>query len=335
MVNACNFRAAIDFLRKADYNIYENILYENIQEVPAKMKLQKLAALLVALAILILPCAVAETSSEADWWNILLLGTDNRSEEHHGRTDSMIILSVNQATGQAKLTSILRDTWVKIEGHGSNKLNAACVFGGPELTMQTINEHFGADLSDYVMVNISGLAEIIDLLGGVDLDVTEAERKALNKGLFELSSLSGMEKLEESGENVHLNGNQAVAFARIRKIDSDSRRAGRQRTLLTEIAHKLSANDSVTIIGVINKLMPYVKTNISLPDLVALAAVGLKMDLSSIQQFRLPADKTFKSGMFGNVWCIKPDFEKNAELLHDFIYNDDSTVAEMNRENRE
>ena len=79
MVNACNFRAAIDFLRKADYNIYENILYENIQEVPAKMKLQKLAALLVALAILILPCAVAETSSEADWWNILLLGTDNRS----------------------------------------------------------------------------------------------------------------------------------------------------------------------------------------------------------------------------------------------------------------
>lgn len=299
------------------------------------MKLQKLAALLVALVILMLPCAVAETSSEADWWNILLLGTDNRSEEHHGRTDSMIILSINQTTGQAKLTSILRDTWVKIEGHGSNKLNAACVFGGPELTMQTINEHFGTDLSDYVMVNISGLAEIIDLLGGVDLDVTEAEQKALNKGLFELSSLSGMEKLEESGENVHLNGNQAVAFARIRKIDSDSRRASRQRTLLTEIARKLSANDSVTILGVINKLMPYVKTNISLPDLVGLAAVGLKMDLSSIQQFRLPADKTYKSGMFGSVWCIKPDFEKNAELLHDFIYNDDSTVAEMNRENQE
>lgn len=295
--------------------------------------MKKFLAILLCIALLILPCAVAE-ESESDWWNILLLGTDNRSEDHHGRTDSMIILSVNTKTKKAKLTSIMRDTWVKIDGHGSNKLNAACVFGGPDLTMSTINDHFGTNISQYVMVNISGLADIIDLLGGVELDVTKEERDALNKGLFDLSEYSGMEKLEEYGEGVHLNGNQAVAFARIRKIDSDFRRTERQRELLTVIAEKLSENDSLTILAVINKLLPYVQTNISLVDLISLASIGLQMDMNAIEQFRIPADRTFEAGMFGNVWCVKPNFKKNAQLLYDFIYNDDSTIPERNRENK-
>ena len=244
--------------------------------------MKKFLAILLCIALLILPCAAAE-ESESDWWNILLLGTDNRSEDHHGRTDSMIILSVNTKTKKAKLTSIMRDTWVKIDGHGSNKLNAACVFGGPELTMSTINDHFGTNISQYVMVNISGLADIIDLLGGVELDVTKEERDALNKGLFDLSEYSGM----ENGEGVHLNGNQAVAFARIRKIDSDFRRTERQRELLTVIAEKLSENDSLTILAVINKLLPYVQTNISLVDLISLASIGLQMERAAAVRFRL------------------------------------------------
>ncbi len=295
--------------------------------------MKKILSILLCAAFFLLPCAVAEESADT-WWNILLLGTDNRSEEHHGRTDSMIILSVNIETKQAKLTSILRDTWVKIEGHGSNKLNAACVFGGPELTISTVNQYFGTDISQYVMINIAGLADIIDLLGGVDLDVTEEERNALNKGLFDLSEYSGMEKLEEYGENVHLNGNQAVAFARIRKIDSDMRRTERQRRLLTEIAKKLSQNSSLTILSVINKLLPYVKTNIPLVDLITLSSIGLQMDMDSIEQFRIPADGTYESGMFDGVWCVKPNFDKNAELLYDFIYNDNSELTERNRENQ-
>ena len=299
--------------------------------------MKKFLCVLLCVILLTFSCAFAEEteSSTGTWWNILLLGTDNRSEEHHGRTDSMIILSVNVETKEAKLTSILRDTWVKIEGHGSNKLNAACAYGGPELTMSTINEHFDTDISQYVMINIAGLADVIDLLGGVDLDVTEEERNALNKGLFDLSDYSGMEKLEEYGENVHLNGNQAVAFARIRKIDSDMRRTERQRRLLTEIAKKLKDNDSLTILSVINKLMPYVQTNISLVDLISLASVGLQMDMDSIQQFRIPADGTYESGMFDGVWCVKPNFEKNAELLYDFIYNGNDSLTERNRENQE
>ena len=106
---------------------------------------------------------------------------------------------------------------------------------------------------------MQGIAEIIDLIGGLDLDVTEAERKALNKGLFDLSSLSGMEQLEESGEGVHLNGNQATAFARIRKIDSDYVRTERQRTVLLAVADKIKNGASAgTLLTVVTTLMSYV-----------------------------------------------------------------------------
>lgn len=256
-----------------------------------------------------------------EWWNILLLGTDNRYQEAtHGRTDSMIILSVNPATGRAKMTSIMRDTWVPISGHGHTKINAASVYGGPELTMRTINECFGMNISDYVLINITGLAEVIDRLGGLDLEITEKERKALNKGLFDLSPLSGMEKLGESGF-VHVNGNQAVAYSRIRKIDTDYRRTERQRYVLTEIARKLKENNAITIVSVITNLLPYVETNLDMTELMTLAYVGLNMDMDEVEQYRIPVDGTYDDGMHGKVWSIICDFDKNRSLLYNFIYN--------------
>lgn len=286
----------------------------------------ELAGLLAGDIVSVEDYAVTENLPD-EWWNILLLGTDNRddmAEGRYSRTDSMIILSVNMATKEAKLTSLLRDTWVPIAGHGKNRLNACTVFGGPELLMKTINEQFGMNLSQYVMINITGLADVIDTLGGLDFAVTEAERKALNKGLFDLSSQSGMEQLQESGENVHLNGNQAVAFARIRQIDTDYKRTERQRLVLTTMAEKLKSNtNAATIVGVVNKLLPYVETNLALTDLMQLGYVGLQLDLDGIEQFRIPADGTFDSGIYDGIWCIKPNFEKNKNLLYDFIYGED------------
>lgn len=311
------------------------------------MILKRLVAIVMALALLLSCAAMAEDDLSGllegdivsvedyaqtedlpdDWWNILLLGTDNRyemSEGSYSRTDSMIILSVNMATKQAKLTSLLRDTWVPIEGHGKNRLNACTVFGGPDLLMKTINEQFGMNISQYVMINITGLADVIDTLGGLDFAVTEAERKALNKGLFDLSSQSGMEQLEESGDCVHLNGNQAVAFARIRQIDTDYKRTERQRLVLTTMAQKLkSTTNAATIVGVVNSLLPYVETNLSLTDLMQLGYVGLQVDLDGVDQFRIPADGTFDSGIYDGIWCIKPNFEKNRSLLYDFIYGEE------------
>lgn len=273
--------------------------------------------------------AEAETSSETEglsdeWWNILLLGCDTYTGNNYQRTDSMIIVSINLARGEVKLTSLMRDTWITVPGTNKHrKLTELCAVGGPELTIRAINESFGMNISDYALIGMQGIAEIIDLIGGLDLDVTEAERKALNKGLFDLSSLSGMEQLEESGEGVHLNGNQATAFARIRKIDSDYVRTERQRTVLLAVADKIKNGASAgTLLTVVTTLMSYVETNLSLSEIMTIASLGLKLDMDSVGQFRVPADGTFDSGTFNGVWCIKPNFEKNANLLHSFIYGD-------------
>lgn len=282
---------------------------------------RKLLAALLALALLVGMAAAA--CAEGDWHNILLLGTDVRDTDEYGRSDSMIVLSVNLATREAKLTSFMRDIWVKIPGvKKENKLNTACVYGGPELTMKTLNQYFGLDLEYYAMVNLNCMADIIDILGGLRLDVTEAERKALNKGLFDLSSRSGMEKLEKSGKQVLLNGNQAVAYARIRQIDSDYKRTERQRVVLTAIAKRLQAEDPLTIMSVVTAMTQYVKTNLTFQQMTALAAVGFQINTNAIQQLRIPADNTYKDGMYGKVWCIRPDFEKNKAIVRKFIYGE-------------
>lgn len=301
-----------------------------------------LAALLVAALLLTPLAALADTVSDdewaaavaadeqstagasGEWWNVLLLGCDSYTKNSYQRTDSMIIVSINQATGKVKLTSLMRDTWIPVPGSkGHRKLTELCAVGGPELTIRAINESFGMDISDYALISMEGIAEIIDLLGGVEVDVTEEERKALNKGLFDLSPLSGMEQLQQSGENVHLNGNQATAFARIRKIDSDYVRTERQRTVLLAMADKIKNGASAgTLLTIVTTLMGYVDTNLSLPEIMTIATVGMKLDLNSVEEFRVPADGTFESGTYDGIWCIKPNFEKNASLLHSFIYED-------------
>ena len=266
-----------------------------------------------------------ETEGLSDeWWNVLLLGCDSYTKNDYQRTDSMIIVSINAAKGQVKLTSLMRDTWIPVPGSKNHrKLTELCAVGGPELTIRAINESFGMNISDYALISMEGMAEIIDLIGGLDLDVTEEERKALNKGLFDLSPLSGMEPLEQSGEGVHLNGNQATAFARIRKIDSDYVRTERQRTVLLAIADKIKNGASAgTLLTIVTTLMGYVDTNLSLTEIMTIASVGMKLDLSTVEQYRVPVDGTFDSGTFNGVWCIKPNFEKNTDLLHSFIYGD-------------
>ena len=266
-----------------------------------------------------------ETEGLSDeWWNVLLLGCDSYTKNDYQRTDSMIIVSINAAKGQVKLTSLMRDTWIPVPGSKNHrKLTELCAVGGPELTIRAINESFGMNISDYALISMEGMAEIIDLIGGLDLDVTEEERKALNKGLFDLSPLSGMEPLEQSGEGVHLNGNQATAFARIRKIDSDYVRTERQRTVLLAIADKIKNGASAgTLLTIVTTLMGYVDTNLSLTEIMTIASVGMKLDLSTVEQYRVPVDGTFDSGTFNGVWCIKHNFEKNTNLLHSFIYGD-------------
>lgn len=290
------------------------------------MKLKRFIAIILVF-ILVIPAAnFALASNESDWWNILLLGCDSYKDGQYTRTDSMIILSLNTVTHEIKMTSLMRDTWIQDPVTGKErKLTELCAVGrGPSRTITAINNNFGMNIESYVLISMEAIATVIDLLGGVDLDVTEKERRALNKGLFDLSEYSGMEKLQESGENVHLNGNQATAFARIRKIDSDFVRTERQRTVLIKLAEIMVNNlTPENLIPVINSLMKYVDTNLTLTDIMAIGSFAMTCDIHNIKQFRVPADGTYQSGTFNGVWCIKPNYKKNRALLHQFIYSDD------------
>lgn len=261
------------------------------------------------------------------WWNILLLGSDSRNmDNYYGLTDSIVILSFHPADSTAKLTSIMRDTWVDIYGVGERKINSANVYGGPDLILRTVNEYFGMNLTDYVLVSMEALADIIDMIGGIDIAVTHAEMNAINTQLKWDSmdfKLNDSTPLTLYGDSVHLTGNQALAFARIRKLDSDYVRTERQRTVLIAIADQLQTTDVKTLSSVVLRLAAYVQTNLAISEMISLATEGMSIDMGGIEQLRLPADGTFQSDTYDGVWSIRADFEANQACLHDFIYGTD------------
>ena len=270
-----------------------------------------------------------DVEQEDEWWNILLLGGDSRSSESYDRTDSMIIVSVNQS-GHIKMTSIMRDTWVTIPGReGHAKLNAANVYGGPELTVKTINNCFGTALEDYALVNMSGLVGVIDAMDGIDLEITESERKLANEyaeSFWEHAdngkAYQGDRYLKKSGL-VHLNGLMALSYARNRYSDSDYGRVMRQQKVLMALAQKASGMAMKDLLLVVPRILENVETNLTTAEITRLATACAGVDMSNIDQFRIPADGTYESGMYKGTWCIRPDFEKNARLLREFIYGEE------------
>ena len=279
-----------------------------------------------ALLAAVMLCASAfAVQAESKVLNVLLLGTDRRSEKGYGLADTKIIASINPAAGSVKLSSIMRDTWVEIDGHGSGKINAANKFGGPELAMQTINKHFGTDIEKYVLVDMQGFVSIINLMGGVTVPITEKEMANINQQLiwdaldFELIN---SEELTQFGESVLLNGNQALAYARQRVSDSDFKRVNRQYNVFKAMFDEVIHYDLLSLIAIANTMFDYVETNLKMEECLSIASSILMSGMDNIEQYRLPADGSYKSGKVNGVWRIDPDFEKNTELLHAFIYGE-------------
>lgn len=268
-----------------------------------------------------------QTGSEEKWWNILFMGGDARSTEQYGLTDCMLIMSVNEEDCEVKMTSIMRDTWVKYPGSGKpNKINAANVFGGPDLSVRMVNEYFGTEIDDYVLVNMSDLAYIIDLAGGIDLYVTESEQNYTNmyaKEFIEnIRSYNGDKELKESG-NVHLNGLLAVSYTRNRYTDSDFQRVMRQQKVLMALAESFQNMEINDLMEIVGDIQARLETNLETEELKQLAMTAMATDVEAVQQFRIPADGTFESGEIDGTWKIVADFEKNAVLLDEFIYGNE------------
>ena len=251
--------------------------------------------------------------------NILLMGADN--EEGRGRTDTIIVASLGG--GKIKLTSIMRDTYVNLEGYGQNKINAAYRLGGEKLAMDTVNRAFGLNITRYAVIDFEGFSDLIDSVGGVTVRVSKAEMKEINKGLDTTWKRLGdgrpIEHLKTYGEKILLSGPQALAYSRIRKIDSDYVRTSRQRAVLEALLSKLRSNrNPVVLAKLMQTALSNIKTNINVFEIGAIS-VRLLSGSQKVEQMRLPADGAFSSGTVDGAWVIKPDLPKNRKLLQAFL----------------
>lgn len=282
---------------------------------------------LILLLVLAVCLGSAASAEESGWTNILLLGGDSRKEDGYERTDTMIILSVNRDECLMKMTSIMRDTYVEYKTGKPNKINAANVYGGPELAVRTVNRCFGTEIEDYLLINMTDMVAIIDLIGGVDVEITESEKNYINKTAagtgYELGiEYSGAVSLEQAGE-VHLNGLMAVAFMRNRSTDSDFGRVMRQQKVLIGMADRMQNMEIDELMEIVDEFLLHLETNMEDEALKELAYTGLATELEEIEQFRIPADGTYDAGMYKGIWVIRPDYDENAELLREFIYGEE------------
>lgn len=251
--------------------------------------------------------------------DVLLLGADN--EQGRGRTDSIMVASIG--SGDIKLTSIMRDTLVNIEGYGKNKINAAYRFGGEQLAMRTVNQAFGLNITKYAVIDFEGFSDLIDSIGGVSVNVTKAEMQEINKGLDATWKRLGdgrpIDYLKSYGADTLLTGPQALAYSRIRKIDSDYMRASRQRAVLEAMIGKLRATKNPVIYAkLMQTAFSAVDTNVNVFEM-GLEAVKVLTGRLSLEQFRLPAEGAYTTGTVDGAWVIKPDLEKNRQLLKVFL----------------
>lgn len=245
--------------------------------------------------------------------NIALFGGDGRNEKDVSRSDSIMILSIDKTHKKLKLSSIMRDTYVDIHGHGMTKLNHAYAYGGPELAIRTINENFNLNIRDYAFVNFDSFEKVVDTIGGVDIELNQSEVNEINKNV-QGSSIKG------PGMN-HLNGKQALAYSRIRKIgNGDYERTERQRRVMQEIFDKGKNIGITKYPEVVDSVFPYVETSFSKMDIVKLGSYGLTNNIRTLEQNRFPKDEHSHGQFIGEVWYLVTDLEKTEKEIHNFIY---------------
>lgn len=261
-----------------------------------------------------------------DVTNIALFGLDQRSVDEPSRSDAVMILSLDKAHKKIKLISVMRDSYVSIDGHGKDKLTHAYVYGGPELSIKTLNKNFKLNIQDYVAVNFFDMEKIIDSLGGVELTIKDYEVKEINKYIQELATITKTPytPLKKSGVQT-LTGRQALSYARIRSVgNGDFERTSRQRVVLESLFATIKKGGVLKFPSNVSKLSPMVQTSLSSGDMVKMGFGLFLKGTTNLETARFPVDGTFKDGgqMIKGVWYLPFDSEKNINALHKYIYED-------------
>ncbi|MGN1044111.1 MAG: LCP family protein [Acutalibacteraceae bacterium] len=247
--------------------------------------------------------------------NIMLIGSDSMSTGDHGRSDSLMILSLDIKNHKIKITSLMRDIWINIPGHGYDRLNAAYAFGGAKLTIETIEKTFGLHVDRYAIVDFEGFSNIIDTLGGIDLELTSDECIYIN-------TYSGDKNTLKGNGLKHLTGLQALHHSRNRNSKgSDYDRTSRQRNVIRAIVDKLKNANLKQITELIPTIAPLITTNFKTSEISRLATNSLTYLKYDLEEFRLPTNDNVQNETISQkMVLVIPNIAKARYDFLKFIY---------------
>lgn len=261
-----------------------------------------------------------------DFTNIALFGLDSRDGELDGgvQSDCIMIASINNKTNEIKLVSVYRDTLMKITKEKYGKANSAYNIGGPTEAIALLNRNLDMDIEKYISVNFNALADVVDALGGIEVEMTDEEVYWTNGYCTETSKVVGRKTTELSGAGVHkLDGIQAVSYARIRYTEGmDFKRTQRQRIVLEKIAEKAQKANIGTLNNIVNKVMPQISTNLTVSNMLGLAAHAADYKLGEMSgfPFEVTTCENVKNHKGSYVTAI--GLAKNVSELHEFLFGE-------------
>lgn len=265
---------------------------------------------------------VSELKRKEGVKNILFVGVDARPGENdeNSRSDTMMLITIDENNKQIKMTSFLRDTYIEIPGFGMHKLNAAEAKGGRQLLVDTLEYNYKIDIDNYALVNFEMFKGVIDGLGGIDVEVSEKEAEYINdKKMMTSVEREAFPSPISAGKN-HFSGGQALWFSRIRYLDDDYHRTARQRQVISQIILKAKSANPSELYKLADAVMPQVKTDLTENDLIKFtlkALIYLKYDTA---QQQIPAPDTFKSERKRAGAVLTPDLPKNISILEKFVF---------------
>ena len=270
-------------------------------------------------------CSAVKSLGQSKYWTVAVFGVDSRDGNlgAGALSDVIMLASINRKTGDVNLTSVYRDTYLQIDDEGKyHKINEAYFKGGPKQAIATLNRNFDLDIDDYVTFNWKAVAEGLNVLGGVDLDISDKEFAYINAFITETVQGTGLGsvQLEHSGMN-HLDGVQAVAYARLRLMDTDFNRTARQRKVLELAMQKAKAASKKTLVATAMEVMPDIQTSIGADDILDIAKTVKKYNIQNAVGFPFSRDTTNVGKM--NV-VVPATLVSNVAQLHPFLYGDNA-----------
>jgi len=276
-------------------------------------KFRRSAAALCA-ALLLLTAVSPAALAEGDVLDVLVIGVDTRSLEEPGRSDAMMLLRIDRQTGDLRLASFLRDLYVSIPGYGKSRLNAAYFYGGEELLKKTLKQNFGIEADRTATVHYPVLAELVDQLDGVELEVTSKELPYLNSLLADY----GLSPLKEAGLQ-RLNGTQALCYSRIRKLDSDFQRTSRQQAVIAAMLDRLKGKSKWELIRLALQNLDLVQTDMTFTDILSLAPLAAKLGEMDIQTAHVPFEGAYREETVSGMMVLMPDLKQCRTQLYSFL----------------